>query len=115
MWKENIILYLSCMDIDYANKKNEPLVITTTNTTNIGKLTNNRRGPSNYLSVMFIKSHIYASTCGSLEKYIKFKDLLKGIQEQFAKSNKSLASTLIIQFSSLGSLELEECVIISCT
>ena len=37
----------------------------------------------------------------SIEKHVKVRDLLKAIDEQFAKSDKYLASTLIIQFSSL--------------
>ena len=50
---------------------------------------------------MFIKTHISASIRDSIEKHVKFRDLLKAIDESFAKSDKSLASTLIIQFSSL--------------
>ena len=61
---------------------------------------------------MFIKTHIFAGILGSIEKHVKIRDLLKAIDEQFAKYDKSLTNTLIIQFLSL---ELEKCVIISCT
>ena len=54
---------------------------------------------------MFIKTHISTGIRGSIEKKSKVQDLLKAIDDQFAKSMKSLTSTLIIQFSTLGSLE----------
>ena len=50
---------------------------------------------------MFIKTHISAGIRGSTEKHKKARDLIKEIDEQFAKSKKSLTSTLIIQFSTL--------------
>ena len=50
---------------------------------------------------MFIKTHIFASIRGSIEKHVKVRDLLKTIDEQFAKFDKSLDSILIIQYSSL--------------
>ena len=56
---------------------------------------------SNHLSIMFIKTHISASIRGPIEKHEKVRDLMKAIDEQFAKSEKSLASTLIIQFPTL--------------
>ena len=50
---------------------------------------------------MFIKTHISIGICGSIENHVKVRDLLKAIDDKFAKSDKSLSSTLIIQFSSL--------------
>ena len=50
---------------------------------------------------MFIKTHISAGIHGSIEKYDKVQDLLKEFDDQFSKSMKSLASTLITQFSTL--------------
>ena len=50
---------------------------------------------------MFIKTHISVGIRGSIEKHKKARDLMKAIDEQFAKSEKSLANTLIIQFSTL--------------
>ena len=50
---------------------------------------------------MFIKTHILAGFHGSIEKHEKARDLMKAIDEQFAKSEKSVPSTLIIQFSTL--------------
>ena len=50
---------------------------------------------------MLIKTHIFAGIHGYIEKHDKVKNLLKTIDDQFAKFVKSLASTLIIQFSTL--------------
>ena len=50
---------------------------------------------------MFIKTHISACIRGSIKKHDKVQDLLKANDVQFAKFVKSLASTLIIQFSTL--------------
>ena len=50
---------------------------------------------------MFIKTHISVGIYGSIEKHEKVRGLMKAIDEQFAKSEKSLANTLIIQFSTL--------------
>ena len=49
----------------------------------------------------FQPPHTFSGIHGSIEKHVKFSDLLKAIDEQFAKSYKSLANTLIIQFPSL--------------
>ena len=49
---------------------------------------------------MFIKTKISASIRGSIEQITKVKPLLKAIDEQFETSDKALASTLIMQFSS---------------
>ena len=56
---------------------------------------------SNRLNVMFIKTKITTSIRGSIEQYDMVQDLLKSIGEQFFTSNKALASTLIMKFSSI--------------
>ena len=86
--------------MDYAIRKDEPPTISTTNTKAAIELYENWER-SNPFSVMFIKTHISAGIRGSIEKHNKVQDLLKAIDYQFAKSVKSLASTLIIQFSIL--------------
>ena len=50
---------------------------------------------------MFIKTKILAGICGSVDQHEKVWDLLKVIDDQFITSNKALASTLIMKFSSL--------------
>ncbi|KMT01807.1 hypothetical protein BVRB_9g210890 [Beta vulgaris subsp. vulgaris] len=88
------------MDIDYAIRKDEPLGITETSTPDAIDLYE-KWERSNCLSVMFIKTKISASIRGSVDKHTKVKDLLKAIDEQFASSDKALASTIIMQFSSI--------------
>ena len=56
---------------------------------------------SNHLSVMHIKIKISFGIRGSVDQYDKVWDLLKAIDEQFEISDKALASTLIMKFSSL--------------
>ena len=83
------------MDIDYAIRKDKPLAISATNSKAAIELYENRER-SNRLSVMFIKTHISIGIRGFIEKHDKVQDLLKAIDDQFAKSMKSLASTFII-------------------
>ena len=85
---------------DYAIRKDEPPAISATKTKVSIELYENWER-SNRLSIMFIKTHISTSICGSIEKHDKVQDLLKAIDDQFSKSVKSLHNTLIIQFSTL--------------
>ena len=50
---------------------------------------------------MFIKTNIFAGIRGSIEQHNNARALLKAIDEQFVTSNKALANTLIMKFSSL--------------
>ena len=100
IWKERILLHLGYMDIDYAIRKSEPPEVTEESTPTEVALYE-RWEKSNRLSVMFIKTKITAGIRGSVEQYDKVQDLLKAIGEQFVTSNKALASTLIMKFSSI--------------
>ena len=50
---------------------------------------------------MYIKTKISAGICGSIEQHENVCELLKVIDEQFVTSDKALASTLIVKFTSL--------------
>ena len=100
IWKERILLHLGYMDIDYAIRKSEPPEVTEESTPTEVTLYE-RWEKSNRLSVMFIKTKITAGIRGSVEQYDKVQDLLKAIGEQFVTSDKALASTLIMKFSSI--------------
>ena len=50
---------------------------------------------------MFIKTKVSGRIRGSIEQYDKVRPLLKAINNQFVTSDKALASTLIMQFSSI--------------
>ncbi|RVW36055.1 Copia protein, partial [Vitis vinifera] len=88
------------MDIDYAIRKDEPHKITDTSTPE-QILLYERWEKSNRLSVMYIKTKISAGICGSIEQHENVRELLKAIDEQFVTSDKALASTLIMKFTSL--------------
>ncbi|RZB42253.1 hypothetical protein D0Y65_053009 [Glycine soja] len=94
------VLHLGWMDIDYAIRKDEPPAITETSEPDAVDLYE-KWERSNRLSVMFIKTNISASIRGSVDQHDKVRDLLKAIDEQFTTSEKSLASTLIMKFSSI--------------
>ena len=99
VWKERILLQLGCMDIDYAIRKDEP-ILTEPNTLAQVAL-HEHWEQSNRLSIMFIKTKISAGIRGSIEQHTYGRTLLKAIDEQFVTSDKALASTLIMNFSSL--------------
>lgn len=88
------------MDIDYAIRKDEPPALTNTSTV-VDITLYERWERSNRLSMMFIKTKISVGIRGSIDQHEKVRDLLKAIYDQFVTSDKALASTLIIQFSSL--------------
>ena len=100
VWRERILLHLGQMDIDYAIRKDESLGIIETSTLDAVDLYE-KWERSNRFSVMFIKTNISASIRSSVDQHEKVKDLLKAIDDQFITSDKALASTLIMQFSSL--------------
>ena len=99
VWKERVLLRLGWMDIDYAIRKEEPDPITKTSIAEVDCLYD-KWERSNRLSMMFIKTKISTGIRGSIEQINKVKQLLKAIDEQFETSDKDLASTLIMQFSS---------------
>ena len=87
------------MDIDFAIRKDE-LEITKTSTKE-EKVLHEQWELSNRLNVMFINTSIFASICDSFEKHTIVRALLKVIDKKFATSDKALASTMIMKFSSL--------------
>ena len=92
------------MDIDYAIRKDEPPAISATSTKVAIELYENWER-SNRLSIMFIKTHISDGIRGAIEKDNKVQDLLKEIDDQFAKFVKSLAIPLLFNSPPLGSLK----------
>ena len=87
------------MDIDYAIRKDESSAITDESSPAAVALYE-RWERSNQLSIMFIKTKILARICGFVDQHEKFWDLLKAIDDPFITSDKALASTLIMKFSS---------------
>ncbi|KAL3498929.1 hypothetical protein ACH5RR_041661 [Cinchona calisaya] len=100
LWKERILLHLGWMDIDYAIRKDEPPPITENSQPNDVELYETWER-SNRLRVMFIKTNISTGIRGFVDQYNNVQELLKAINEQFESSDKALASTLIMKFSTL--------------
>ena len=88
------------MDIDYAIRHEEPFVVDDDNEPYEISLFE-RWEWSNHLNVIFIKTKISAAIRGSVDHHTSVKELLKTIDEQFETSEKVLASTLIMKFSTL--------------
>ncbi|XP_073026822.1 uncharacterized protein [Primulina eburnea] len=88
------------MDIDYAIRKDEQSAITENSIPDDADLYE-KWERSNRLCVMFIKTKISAGMRGSVDQHNNVKELVKAIDEQFQSSDKALASTLIMKFSSL--------------
>ena len=87
------------MDIDYVIRKDEPKITETD--TKEEKTLHEQWERSNRLNIMFIKTSIYVGIRGLVEQHTNVRALLKAIDKQFATSNKALANTLIMKFSSL--------------
>ena len=87
-WKEQILLHLGWMDIDYAIRKDEPQITKTS--TKEENVLQEQWERSNHLNVMFIKTSISTSICGLVEKHTNVRALHKAIDEQFATSDKTL-------------------------
>ncbi|RVW18931.1 hypothetical protein CK203_102500 [Vitis vinifera] len=104
VWKERILLHLGCMDIDYAIRKDKPTIIGTNTTAE--KALYEQWERSNRLSLMFIKTKISDGIRGSVNQHDNVKALLKAIDEQFVTADKTLASTLIMKFSSIRLIDV---------
>ncbi|KAL0307309.1 UNVERIFIED_CONTAM: hypothetical protein Sradi_6148200 [Sesamum radiatum] len=74
VWKESILRHLGWMDIDYAIRKIELAPITETS--------------------------VLDEYSGSVDQHNNVRELLKAIDDQFVSSDKALASTLIMRFTS---------------
>jgi hypothetical protein len=68
------------MDKDYAIRKDEPLAVTNISTSKDITLYEQWE-LTNYISMMFIKTRIYAGICGSVDQNEKVRDLLKVIDD----------------------------------
>ena len=79
VWKKRILLHLGCMDIDYAIRKDEPIITDTSTPT---KLVNHDLWErSNRLSVMVIKTKIFVGIHGFVDQHNDVRALLKFLDE----------------------------------
>jgi hypothetical protein len=93
-WKENLLFYLGCMELDLALRVDEPPVLTDTSMPL--EITKHERWErSNYLSLMFMKSHVTKGIRGSIPACNNVIEFMQAIDEQFVSSDKALTSTLM--------------------
>ncbi|XP_019155832.1 PREDICTED: uncharacterized protein LOC109152642 [Ipomoea nil] len=101
IWKERVLLSLGWKGLDFAIHNEKPPVPAEDSTQDDIALYE-RCNKSNRLSTMYIKAKISDGIQGSVsEKHKDVQALLKSIDDQFVTSEKALASTLIMRFSSL--------------
>ncbi|XP_042983318.1 uncharacterized protein LOC122312714 [Carya illinoinensis] len=97
-WKDSVQFTLGYMDLDYALRVEQPPAATDTDAQEVIE---NRQWweRSNRLSLMLIKSRMSKSIRGSIGDCATIKELMQAIEEQFVRSDKALANTLIRQFT----------------
>jgi hypothetical protein len=98
-WKENLLFYLGCLELDLALHEDEPPALTDTSTP-LEATKHERWERSNRLSLMFMKSHVTKGIRGSIPECKKVTEFMRAIEEQFVSFDKALASTLMKKLSS---------------
>ncbi|XP_019427119.1 PREDICTED: uncharacterized protein LOC109335441 [Lupinus angustifolius] len=94
-WKENILIVLGCMDLDFALKMEQPPSIVDSSTSEERK-TYEKWERSNRMSLMIIKRGIPEAFRGAIsERITSAKEFLAEMEKRFAKSNKAETSTLL--------------------
>ena len=99
-WKEQVLLHLGVVDLNYVFHRDEPIELTDSSTLEEVALYELWER-SNCLSIMFIKTHISASIHGLILECQKVKDFMKTIDEHFESYEKALASTIMSKLSSM--------------
>ncbi|KAL0461333.1 UNVERIFIED_CONTAM: hypothetical protein Slati_0020900 [Sesamum latifolium] len=99
-WKDQVLLTLGCMDLDLVFPVDEA-PIPTDSSTPTKKASYEQWERSNRLSLMLIKKHISKGIRDSIPKCTKVKDFVKAIEDQYVRSDKALASTLIKRLSDM--------------
>ena len=96
-WKENILLVLGCMDLDYAIRKEQPASLTDESSAT-DKLNFEKWERSNRLSLMMIKRSIPEAFRGGMSNdsdEVSVKDFLDELEKRFAKNEKAETSKLL--------------------
>ncbi|XP_019173909.1 PREDICTED: uncharacterized protein LOC109169482 [Ipomoea nil] len=96
-WKDAVLLNLGILGFDYALRIKKPAELTAESTEE-QKALYERWATANRLGVFLIKSKIAREIRGPVDDIEDIEPLLKAIDDQFVDANKSLTSTLIMQF-----------------
>ncbi|XP_062151877.1 uncharacterized protein LOC133860255 [Alnus glutinosa] len=98
-WKENLLFYLGCLELDLVLREDEPPALTDTSTP-LEVTKHERWERSNRLSLIFMKSHVTKGIRGSIPECKKATKFMRAVEEQFVSSGKALANTLMKKLSS---------------
>ena len=94
-WKENILIVLSCMDLDLALRIEQPTSLTDASSLDDRK-NFEKWDRSNRMSLMIIKRGIPEAFKGAVsEKITKAKEFLAEIKKRFVENDKVETSTLL--------------------
>ena len=94
-WKENILIVLSCMDLDLALRIEQPTSFTDASSPNDRK-NFEKWDRSNRMSLIIIKRSISEAVRGAVsEKITKAKEFLAEIEQRFVKNDKAETSMLL--------------------
>ena len=97
-WKENVLLVLGCMDLDFAIRKEQPASLTVESSTT-EKLNFEKWERSNRLSLMMIKRSIpeafRGGKCLMTLDEVSVNDFLDELEKRFAKNEKAETSKLL--------------------
>ncbi|GAV80689.1 hypothetical protein CFOL_v3_24149, partial [Cephalotus follicularis] len=99
-WKEKILFALRCMDVDLALRVDEPPILAELSAPT-ERVAYERWERSKHLSIMLMKSHMNKSIKGSIPDCDNATNYMKAMKEQFVRSDKALASTLMKKLSSV--------------
>jgi hypothetical protein len=86
-WKENILLVLGCMDLDYALRKEQPAPLTDESSTD-EKVNFEKWERSNRLSLMMLKRSVPEAFRGGMSTEVTVKGFIDEIEKTFCKKRK---------------------------
>ncbi|XP_024021308.1 uncharacterized protein LOC112091550 [Morus notabilis] len=101
VWKGNVMIVLSCMDLDLALRIEQPTTLTD-ESSNEEKQDFEKWDCSNRMSLMIMKRGIPETFRGAVsEKVTTAKEFLEEIEKRFAKNDKAETSTILSNLISM--------------
>ncbi|XP_008799659.1 uncharacterized protein LOC103714250 [Phoenix dactylifera] len=99
-WKERMLILLGCIDLDLVLRVDKPPVLTEGATLE-EKAFYDKWDCSNRLSLLLMSAHVGRNVKGSIPECQTAHEFMEAVDQQFASSNKALASTLMAKLSSM--------------
>nr|GEY14297.1 UBN2_2 domain-containing protein [Tanacetum cinerariifolium] len=95
-WRDQVKLTFGVMDLDHVFRIDPPAALTTESTTN-QKRAYEQWERSNRMSLMIIRKSISVAIRGAIPDSENAKEYLSSVEEQFKRTSKAHASTLILK------------------